>query len=70
MKCDFGFYSKKFLQQETSCFLAAQRFLKYQIYQKYRSSRTQMFFKVGVLKDFATFTGKPFVGVSNTGVFL
>ena len=25
----------------------------------YRSSRSQMFFKIGVLKTFKTFTGKP-----------
>ena len=31
---------------------------------KYRRSRSQMFFKIAVLKNFAIFTGKHLLGVS------
>ena len=30
----------------------------WELYWKYRSSRSQMFFKIGILKDFTNFTGK------------
>ena len=36
----------------------------------YRSSRSEMFFKIGVIKNFVNFTGIINIRVSNTDVFL
>ena len=41
-----------------------------QVEKDYRSSRSQMFFKIGILKNFTIFTGKQLCWRdSNTGMF-